>query len=142
MLAQAYKPELLGKSEDDNIQLEMIGNYCKQLSEALTAHAYGKQSEQSLDDMIAEKLTPITSFLKGQDSNYILGESLSYLDFYLYEIVEVLDFLTNRQIYTTYPELTQHSTNMGYALTGFYDANHDSINYPLFHRFVQTNNWP
>ena len=42
MLAQAYKPELLGKSEDDNMQLEMMGNYCKQLNTALTEYAYGK----------------------------------------------------------------------------------------------------
>ena len=92
--------------------------------------------------MIAEKLTPITSHLKDGDKQYILGEKLCYLDFYLYETTEVLDFLTQGQIYTNYPELTTHATNMGYALTGFFQANHASLYYPLFHRFVQTNNWP
>ena len=92
--------------------------------------------------MIAEKLNPITSILKEKDSQYILGEKMCYLDFYLYETIEVMDFLTQGQIYTNYPELTNHATNMGYALTDFFQAGHGSLYYPLFHRFVQTNNWP
>ena len=46
----------------------MIANYCQTLNTALTEFSYGKAMEQTLEEMIAEKLSPITSFLKGQDS--------------------------------------------------------------------------
>ena len=72
----------------------MIANYCKTLNSALTDFSYGKAMDQSLEDMISEKLSPITSFLRGQDSKFILGENICYLDFFLYETIEVLDFLT------------------------------------------------
>lgn len=135
-LAQQYKPELLEQSEDDKINTEMIAKYCNILNKALSEFCYGKQMEQSLEDLISEKLTPITSYLKGQDSQFILGDKICYLDFYLYEITELLDFLTSRNIFTNYPELTNHATNMGYALSEFYNTNHQSLYWPFFHRFT------
>jgi len=73
---------------------------------------------------------------------YLLGNTVSYIDFYMYECTELLDFLTEGQVYTNYPELYNHSSNMATILQPFWDKNDASVGYPFHLRFTQINNWP
>lgn len=72
---------------------------------------------------MAQKVTPISSYLKGNNSNYILGERVCYLDFFLFETIELLDFLTESQVYTDYPEFGSLNQNVRGLIQAFFDKN-------------------
>jgi hypothetical protein len=85
-LSGDYRPELSGKSEEDKQLIEIMKKFCEDLNSFLCQYCYGKQQEQPLEDMIQLKVSPLTSNLRGQGGNLILGSKMCYLDFYLYEI--------------------------------------------------------
>ena len=120
----------------------MVITYLETLNKYLVEYCYGKQQEVALNDGIYEKVWPITSMIKEQNSTYLLGNSVSFVDFYMYECIELLDFLTEGQVYTNYPELYNHSASMAALLQPFWDKNDASLGYPFFHKFTQINNWP
>lgn len=120
----------------------MLVNYLQALNTYLSEYCYGKQQDVSLDDGIYDKLTPIVSIMKEQNMQFMLSNTVSYLDFYMYECIELLDFLTQGQVYTNYPELYNHASQMATILQPFWDKQHASLYYPFFHRFTQINNWP
>lgn len=141
-LAQTYKPELMPQNEDQNIQMEMVVNYLQALNTFLTDYCYGKEQESTLSDGIYEKLSPIVAILKDGNKSFLLGNSPSYADFYMYECTELLDFMTQGQVWSDHAELYNHSSQMATLLQPFWDKNHASVGYPFFHRFTQVNNWP
>lgn len=141
-LAKTYKPDLMPQSEDEKINFDMIVNYLQTLNTYLCEYCYGKTQDTSLTDGIYEKMSPIVGFIKGQNNSFLLSNQVSFIDFYMYECTELLDFLTEGQVYTNYPELYNHSSQMAAALQPFWDKQHASTGYPFFHRFTQINNWP
>lgn len=94
-LAQTYKTDLMGSSEEDKSLIEMMSKFCVELNDFLSKYCYGGNQDQPLDDVLYQKVSPLTSFLKGgHEGALILGSKICYLDFYLYEMTQLLDFLT------------------------------------------------
>lgn len=112
------------------------------MNQYIVEYCYGKPQEVALNDGLYEKLAPIISFMKQQQTRCLLSDNLGFIDFYLYECIELLDFMTSGQVYSDYPELYNHSAMMASELEPFFNKNHASLSYPFFHRFTQYNNWP
>lgn len=112
------------------------------LNTYIIEYCYGKPQELALNDGLYEKLSPIIALMKEKNTRYLLGDNLCFIDFYMYECIELLDFMTQGQVYSDYPELYNHSSVMSSVLEPFFSKNHISFSYPFFHRFTQYNNWP
>ena len=47
-----------------------------------------------MNDGLYEKLLPIISLMKEKNTRCLLGDNLCFIDFYMYECIELLDFMT------------------------------------------------
>jgi len=47
-----------------------------------------------------------------ENKRFILGNNISYLDFYLFEIVELIDFITEGGVFENYPDLQKYQKRM------------------------------
>lgn len=141
-LATTYKPDLLGNSVENDTCLSNIGPLCVDLHTFCTQYCYGLHQDQNFEDVLYEKVNPILSLLKG---DHILGDQACYLDFYLYEIVQLLDFLTNGKVFTDYEQLSKLYSNMNTTMqnTDQYNQLTQQLEqFPFVHRFAKWNNWP
>ena len=43
-----------------------------------------------------------------ENKRFILGNNISYLDFYLFEIVELIDFITEGGVFDNFPDLQKY----------------------------------
>ena len=66
-VAKTYKPDLMPKTEDEKINLDMVVNYLKALNTYLCQYCYGKSQDSALTDGIHEKLAPVIAFMKEQN---------------------------------------------------------------------------
>lgn len=82
---------------------------------AVTKPCYAGMDKEELKTLVLEKIVPITTYLNGKQ--YLLGDNICYLDFYLYELFNLIDFLTDGQMYLDHQLTSDYQTNM-YHLPG------------------------
>lgn len=97
-------------------------------------------------EQIRQKSASLANQLRNDNQGtLILGHRVSYIDFNLFEIFQLMDFLTNGSILKFYPEMQQHINAMvdQEGLRQFFKSKPKCITeLPFNHRFAQVNNWP
>jgi len=98
------------KAEDDAV-ITMVEGVAMDLQMALIDLAYSKTGvpDEPLETKLAPKFQQLNNFMKG--NKYILNEQISYVDFYLYEVlVQYSKF--NKQFLKPYPELEKYKQSI------------------------------
>ena len=52
-------------------------------------------------------MEPLGNFIT-KDKKYLLGDDLCYLDFYVFELLSLINFTTFGEVYTQYPHLSDY----------------------------------
>ena len=112
-VARKYKPSLLGNNAAQFARLEMLQEHCGKLKGQSTMPAYmrpdGKEGDE-LKDHIAELCTPLLEKImevKG-DSKFLIGDELTWLDFFLAENLDYLDTILDQRFAALIPASSEY----------------------------------
>eukprot|EP00806_Schmidingerella_arcuata_P001654 Macronucleus_2492.p3 GENE.Macronucleus_2492~~Macronucleus_2492.p3 ORF type:complete len:220 (+),score=60.35 Macronucleus_2492:31-660(+) len=97
-LATSYAPELLGKTPEQTAEIDMLYGQLKDVKTAITGPCYVGADRKQLSQTAKVKMAPIVAYLGKKD--FLFGESLSFLDFYLLEQCEFVQWLTEEEFCT------------------------------------------
>lgn len=96
-VTSSYCPELLGKTPEQKGELDMMYSQLKDVKSAITGPCYVGQDRAILSETAKNKMKPIVNYLGKKD--YLLGENLTFLDFYLLEQCDFVQWLTNNEFF-------------------------------------------
>ena len=85
-LAAQYAPELLGQTPEEKAELDMVYSQLKDVKSAITGPCYVGQERAVLANTAKTKMAPIVEYMGKKD--YLIGSSLTFLDFYLLELCD------------------------------------------------------
>ena len=71
---------------------------------------YMHGDREKIDADCKKRLEPIVKWLG--DKQYLSGDNLCYLDFVLFESINVIEFVTNGRVFTDYPSLKPYTERM------------------------------
>lgn len=96
-LCHKYAPELLGDTPKQKAEVDMLYAQMKDIKSAITGPCYVGINPEQLKQTCKVKMQPIVEYLGKKD--YICGENTTYIDFYLLEMCDFVQFLTNNEFY-------------------------------------------
>lgn len=106
-VADKWMPELLGKTTEQRAMVDMLAGVLSNLREFIDESCHkGELSMADLGNEILERLHATAVRCNGR--KYLLGNDLSYMDFYLYELLQLIDYITQGEVYQAYPHLEQY----------------------------------
>lgn len=77
------------------------------------------------------KIKPVSTYLAGKP--FLVGEQITYVDFYLFSISKYMEFLTEGDVYTQFPNLKEHYNRIRElpSMTVYFanDANYESLSF-------------
>ena len=108
-LAAKYNPELLGKTPSDQAKVVMMSNIIREAKQpAMVMPMYRGEKEKSLEE-ITKRVPAISAAIKGK---FLIGDDPVWLDFFLFELIELAVFLTEGQVFKEYPNLVAYHKNV------------------------------
>jgi len=105
-IAKKYDSSLLGKDAAEMARAEMLFAQVMDIKMKCTMPAYiAEKQGDELKDHIAEEVQPILEKLMEniQDSKWIAGESLTWLDFFLAEVIDYLEVILDQRFVAMIP---------------------------------------
>ena len=110
-LANKHQPELLGASPQQRAEVSMLeGLICGSgLKNLVTGPCYANKKEEALQ-AIKDKLPQIANYI-GINS-FLTGSTPVYIDFYFFELLELMAYITDGAIFTDHPNLVQYHYNV------------------------------
>ena len=105
-----YKPELLGSTPEQSGHVFMLRNILMDSNRKLRALCYDQDSKEIVISQAIESFSPVHEFMESK--KWITGDSLTYVDLILFEIIEFLDALSDGQILDTFPRFRTHWENV------------------------------
>jgi glutathione S-transferase len=109
-LADKYQPELLGRDAETRAHLGMLSFHIIHLKMSVITPCYVCGDRQKITDAYRAELPAILSF-KG-DKKFIGSEHVSYLDFYFFELLQMLVFVSEGGILKEFPVLAEFNETM------------------------------
>ena len=103
-ICRKYKPALLGKTLEERAQVDMIGAVVNDLKvNACMIPCYTHGDREKIDEDCTKRLEPIVKWLGNK--KFLMGNDLCYVDFVLFECINVTNFVTKGRVFTDYPTL-------------------------------------
>jgi glutathione S-transferase len=140
-IADKWMPELLGKSKTARAQVSMLSGVVSGVRKFVddVCHS-GSLTQRQLSGEIISKLEPVAQMLVGR--TFLLGDDLTYMDFYLFELLQLADYITQGEIYAAYKHLDSYQ----YAISQLprlkrYLQSPNFISAPFNLKFARINNW-
>jgi len=93
-IAQCYAPELLGGSPERCAEIDMVYAQLKECKQSITGPCYTGGDRRKLTELAKQKMKPIVEYLGKKE--YLFGAELSFLDFYMLEQCEFVEWLTEQ----------------------------------------------
>ena len=94
-IATSYAPELLGQTHEQTAEIDMLYGQLKDVKTAITGPCYVGADRKTLSVTAKEKMKPIVAYLGKKD--FLFGNNLSFLDFYMLEQCEFVQWLTEEE---------------------------------------------
>lgn len=91
-LCNAYEPDLLGASPADKARIDILANHMKEVKSSITGPCYTGTDPQILAETAKQKMVPLINALGKKD--YMMGETITYIDFLMLELLDFMQFLT------------------------------------------------
>jgi len=85
----------------------MLSGILWDLKKAATYGCYTDIDRKKFIQQTLSKMEPIGKHMT-KHKKYLLGEDLCYLDFYLFELLSLINFTTFGELYTQYPYLSEY----------------------------------
>jgi len=106
-LCGKYRPELLGKTLEDRAHVDMVMSHAQDIRNASYNACYETGDRAFVRAMALERFGPLARFL-GDHKPFIVGEYVTYPDFFLYEQIELFDFICENELVKKYPNLESY----------------------------------
>jgi glutathione S-transferase len=97
-IAAAYAPELLGDTAEAKAEVDMLYSQLKDVKSAITGPCYVGQDRAVLKQTAKAKMAPIVQYMGKKD--FLTGDSLTCLDFYMLELCDFVQWLTDNDFFT------------------------------------------
>ena len=104
-----HAPQLLGSTPAQKAHVEMIMGVLSDWKGPMTMGSYRGIEKSELQAIVDAKIPGVVAFLA--DKEYICGE-LSIADFFLYEVVQQAEHVTDGAVYSAQPKLAAHAERM------------------------------
>lgn len=109
-VATAYAPELLGSSPEESAEIDMIYSQLKDLKSAITGPCYIGQDRAVLKELAMKKMKPIVDYMGKKE--YLIGSKLTYLDFYMLELCDFVQWLTDNEFFNVHKSVARYVKKM------------------------------
>ena len=109
-LCASYAPELLGQNAAEKAEIDMLYSQLKDIKQAVTGPCYQGVDRAKLSQTAKQKMAPIVTYLGKKD--YLIGENLTFLDFYMLEQCDFVQFLTNNEFFTENKNIARYVKRM------------------------------
>ena len=109
-LAEKYAPELLGGSAEKSAELDMVYAQLKDVKQSITGPCYVGSDRKTLVEQSKSKMKPLVDYLGKKE--YLFGEELTFLDFYMLELCDFVEWLTEGSFYSTNKPLNRYIKRM------------------------------
>ena len=109
-LAAQYAPELLGQTPEEKAEIDMVYSQLKDVKSAITGPCYVGQDRAVLSQTAKAKMAPIVEYMGKKD--YLIGANLTFLDFYLLELCDFVQWLTDNEFFTENKKVARYVKKM------------------------------
>ena len=118
----------------------MVASQVADLKGAVTLPCYTSGDRASIASNALDKVQPIVRFLGS--NKYIAGGELTYVDFVLFELCELMQWISEGQLFTKNPTLLAHSNRMKALprLSDFYQDDTRCMKAPFNNKVAKLNN--
>ena len=136
-ICRKYKPELLGTNPKEIAEMDMLGAVVNDLKvQGVMYPCYMHGDRPKIEEDCKKRLEPIVKWLG--DKKFLMGENICYLDFILFECINVIDFVSEGRVWTDYPKLKPYSDRIR-ALPALKDAITAAESKPFNNPFAKLN---
>lgn len=102
-VADKWMPSLLGTNLYERAHVDMLCGVIWDLKKSATMGCYMGDDKAYLTRVTLAKMEELVGYFKKNSGKYLLGYNLCYLDFYLFELLQLIDFTTDGKVYEVYP---------------------------------------
>ena len=107
-LADKWDPNLLGKDPTHRARTDMLAGVIGDLNLGVRRPCYAGEKEKSLE-AIQAKVPPLVQFMQGK---FLTADEPVWLDFFFFELLELMAFLSQGQVFNDHPKLVSYHHNM------------------------------
>ena len=139
-IANKYSPELLGRDAKEIAYVEMVGNSVSELKAAVTMPCYMHSDKNAITNDIMKKIVPLVKYLGNKD--FLCGDKVTYPDFIFFESCDLMDFITDGQLYERFPVLSDYFERMKSqpGLAEYFEDDDKCIKRPFHNKIAKINN--
>ena len=139
-IAHKYGPQLLGGDAATMAQVEMVAGVVGDLKGAVTMPCYTNHEKAGITVNLLQKVKPIVNYLA--DKPFLVGENISYVDFTLFELCDLMQFISDGQLFTQYPSLESFSERVKALpkLAEYYADDERCMKRPFNNKVAKINN--
>ena len=105
-IAGKWGPELLGRDVTERGQVAMIASIVGDVKGGTTQGCYLDGDRAILVKTVFDKVPPLIKFLGNKP--YLVGDQVTWVDFFFVELVDFMNFLTEGQLIINYPVLQRY----------------------------------
>ena len=106
-ISNEYTPtSFSGKDSKDKAYLDMVLSTAQDIKNAASNQFYSTGDREAITKMAFERLPALEKFLG--DNQYIIGDYVTFLDFFIWELIELFTFASNGEILVRLPKLAEY----------------------------------
>ena len=139
-IAAKHGPQLLGTDPVQIARVEMLAGVIGDLKGAVTMPCYTSGDRAATTETILTRVQPIVAFLG--EKQFLAGENVTYVDFTMFELCQLMDFISEGQLFTQQPSLQQYCERVKSLpkLAEFYADDEKCMKRPFNNKIAKINN--
>ena len=106
-IVNKYNKELQGKTDSDFAIVEQLVGVLSDIKSTISYHCYQTGDRQKLKDFFYSEIEKVLSFLGNK--TYLVGDYLTYVDFILYEMNELMAHISGNEVFEKFPKLKEYN---------------------------------
>ena len=106
-IANTFGPaDFSGKDNAEKAKLDMLLGTIADIKSAATNHCYGSGDRSAVKQIGLERMEPISKYLG--DKKFLAGDYITFVDFFLFEQIELFAFATEGEVLAKFPNLAAY----------------------------------
>ena len=94
-----------GKNDADKAHADMIFGVVSDIKSAATSHCYGSGDKKAVNE-VSNRMEAVEKFLG--DKKFIVGDYVTWVDFFIFEQIELFDYISEGAFTKKYPGLAAY----------------------------------
>ena len=128
-----------GKDAKDKAVVDMLLGVVSDIKGAATGHCYGSGDLEAVKNIGLDSMSAVSKFLGAKQ--FFLGDYLTFVDFFIFEQIELFAWATSNEFLTRYPNLAEfHKRIIGLPRFGEYYNSERFMKRPFNNKIAKLNN--